>query len=452
LIFPEIAERVKAMVGRFRAKPALSLKALGDWDPSWYLRNGFPGMAAAIGNSGSSWSGESVTLDTALNHSTVFTCTRILAESVGLLPLTMMRQDGDDKTDATAHPMYAALQNAPNDEISAQRFRETLTGHCVLGGMAYSQIYRRRGTGEANELQPLLPSEVTPDRERTGTRRLVYVVKEGNSAEKTYTVVRGKPHDIFCMPGIGWDPARGYSVLRLARHSIGTGLAAERNVAAFYARGGRLPYYLKLKEPFENDQAFDEFRADWERIYAEPHRAPILESFIEEYKQIGLSAVDSQLLETRQFTVPEICRWFRIPPHLAGDLSRATFSNIEEQALEFVNFTLMPWLKRWEQELWRCVLTPEEKKQGYFWRHNVNALLRGDFLKRMQGYSIALQNGFLNQNEVRDLEDRNGFRGGDDYHIQLNMQTLPSAASDGSAPQNQSPQLIRLGGKQRRVA
>lgn len=415
----------------------------------WHARNGFRGLAEQWGD-GPAWSGQPVTIDTALNHSVVFTCKRIIAESVGFLPLNMMRRQGDETIEATDKPMHSALHDAPNDETTAQRFRETTTGHAVLGGNGYAQILRRSGTDVANELVQLLPSEVTPDREARGQRRLCYVVKEGNVAEKTYTVERGKPQDILHIPGIGTDGIRGYSILRLARQSIGTALATERNVGRFFANGGRLPYYLKLKENFGSEQDFEKFRADWERIYAEPHRAPILEPFIEEYKQTGLNAVDSQLLETRQFSVPEICRWFRISPHLAGDLSRATFANIEQLALEFVNFTLHVWLKRWEQELWRCVLTPEEKRQGYFWRHNVNALLRGDFATRMAGYAVALQNGFMSQNEVRGLEDWNGFDGGDDYHIQLNMQQLPTAPGQ----QQQQGNLIRLGNgkKYRRVA
>lgn len=454
-MLPEITERVKAMFGGFGSRPIeLGLKgavAINDvgFDPrsvATYARNGFPQLYSLLGGGMQAWSGETVSIDTALNHSVVFTCKRIIAESTGFLPLSMMQKKGNEKVEALRHPMFTALHDGSED-ITAQRLRETITGHCVLGGNGYAQILRRSGTDVAYELVPILPQQVTLDRERTGARRLVYVVSDG-AQSKPYTVIPGKPQDILHIPGIGWDGLRGYSILRMARQSIGTAIATERNVGNFFARGGRLPYYLKLKQPFETNEDFEKFRADWEAIYAEPHRAPMLEPFIEEYKQIGLNAVDAQLLETRQFSVPEICRWFRISPHLAGDLTNANYSTIEQLALEFVNFTLHVWLKRWEQELWRCVLTPEEKTQGYFWRHNVNALLRGDFKTRMEGYSIALQNGFINQNEVRDFEDWNGFEGGDDYHIQLNMQQLPTAPA-----QEQRGQLIRLGNgkKYRRV-
>lgn len=460
-MLPELGNRIKGFLDR-REKVAqllsLDLKSLtfpaGVFDSvtaGSYASQGYPQIAAALGAGAPAWAGEPVSLDTALNHSVVFTCKRIISESTGFLPLNMMQQKDDQKVEADKHPMFRALKHAPNDEMTAQRFRETTTGHCVMGGMGYAQILRRSGTDVAHELIQLLPSQVNPDREVGGQRRLVYIVKEGNASSKTYTVERGKPHDLFVMPGIGWDGVRGYSVLSLGRQSIGTGLAAERNVGRFYARGGRLPYNLKLTEEFEDDEAKKKFRSDWNELASTPHEAPILPPWLS-YDQTGLSLRDAQMLESREFTVAEICRWFRISPHLAGDLSRATFSNIEQLALEFVNFTLHVWLKRWEQELWRCVLTPEEKTAGYFWRHNVNALLRGDFEARMRGYATALQNGFFNQNEVRDLEDLNGFEGGDDYHIQLNMQQLPTAPA-GQQQQGQG-QLIRLnsGKKYRRVA
>jgi HK97 family phage portal protein len=352
----------------------------------------------------------------------------------------MLQRDGDDKQVADWHPMYTALHDAPNDEMSAMTFRETRTSHCLLQGNAYAQIIRRSGVGTAIELRPLLPGQVAIDREKTGEQRLVYIVKEGLNAEKTYTLQRGKPQDILHIKGLGDDGLHGYSVITMARQSVGTALSAERNVARFYAQGGRVPYVLEMASKFKSDSDFDKFRADWEQTYAEPHKAPILENGIQ-YKQIGLSASDAQLLETRLFHIHEICRWFLVSPHLVGDLSRATFSNIEQLALEFVKLTLSTWMTRWEQELWRCVLTPQEKQQGYFFKHNVNALLRGDFQSRMAGYSTMLQNGIASVNEIRDLEDWNPTAGGDDHHIQLNMQSLPG----GQPLTSQAAALVRLG-------
>lgn len=421
----------------------LDLKAAGGVsfdavNAGWYARNGYPGIYSIMSGGFPAWSGEPVSTETALNHSVVWACNRIISESVGFIPAVMLQRKGDAKQPAENHPMYGALKNAPNDEITAQGFTEMLTGHCVLQGGAFAKIQRRSGTNVAIGLDPLQPQTVYPDREKSGQKRLVYVIKNFGEADKTYTVQPGKPQDILHLRGLGWDGIRGYSVITMARQSIGTAIATERNVARFYANGGRVPYVLEMSQRFKTDADYDRFRADWEKTYSEPHKAPILENGTT-YKQIGLSAVDAQLLESRQFTVPEICRWFSVSPHLVADLSRATFSNIEQLALEFVQRTLMAWLTRWEQELWRCVLTPEEKAQGYYWKHNVNSLLRGDFQSRMQGYSTMLQNGIASVNEVRDLEDWNPIDGGDDHHIQLNMQSLPGGTPLPS-------QLVKLGG------
>lgn len=411
----------------------------------WYARNGYPGIYTLLSGGMPAWSGEPVSLETALNHSVVWACNRLISETKGATPIAMLQQKNNAKQLATDKPMFSAIRNAPNDEMSAMSFMETRTSHCLLQGNGYAQIIRRSGTGEAIELHPLDPAQVGVDREKTGQRRLVYVVKHGVSGfagnnETTYTVTPGKPQDILHIRGLGWDGLRGYSVITMARQSIGTSLSAERNVARFYANGGRLPYILEMQRRFANDAEFKKFRSDWESTYAEPSKVPILENGTS-YKPVGANLKDSQMLETRLFDIHEICRWFLVSPHLVGDLSRATFSNIEQLALEFVKVTMQSWFTRWEQDLWRCVLTPEEKAQGYYFKHNVNELLRGDFLTRMQGYSIMLQNGIASDNEIRDLEDWNPFPGGDAHHIQLNMQSVPGAPGPaGSQPSS----LVRI--------
>jgi len=447
-VLPEITRVVKGFLDRLAPEPLpdLGLKdvsgaGFGTWDASWYERNGYPNVAAALGAGSSSWSGESVSIPAAMNHSVVWACYRLISETVGMLPCVMLQSTGSDKRVASEHPAYTLLHDAPSDDMTAMSYRSTETGHCVLGGNAYSMINRRSGTGTAIGLDPIDPEQVTPDREKnTSAKRLIYVVKEGNSQSKTYTVQPGKPHDILHLRGIGWDGIKGFSVITMARQSIGTAISAERNVGAFYRAGGRLPYVIEQAIPWKTDSDRDKWRADWERIYSQPHRAPMM-SPGQTYKQIGLSMLDQQMLETRLFSIHEICRWFLVSPHLVGDLSRATFSNIEQLALEFVKMTLSTWLTRWEQELWRCVLTPEEKSKGYFFKHNLTALLRGDFASRMAGYSTMLQNGIASVNEVRDLEDWNPTEGGDDHHIQLNMQSLPG----GTPLTSQAAALVRLG-------
>ncbi len=199
--------------------------------------------------------------------------------------------------------MFRAMKNAPNDEMTSQNFTELLTSHCVLQGNSFAQIIRRSGTGTALELHPILPECVIADREKSGQKRLVYIVKQGSETEKTYTVDPRKPHDILHIRGLGWNGIRGYSVIAMARQSIGTAIAQERNVAQFYSNGGRVPYIIKHPTKFKDNTEFDKFRANWQKTYSEPHKAPILEHGLE-YQQIGLSAADAQLLESRQFTIP----------------------------------------------------------------------------------------------------------------------------------------------------
>jgi HK97 family phage portal protein len=411
----------------------------------WYARNGYEKIYSLLTGGAPAFSGERVSLQTALNHSVVWACNRLISETQGATPLVMQQQKGDAVQAAADHPMYRALLHAPNDEMSSMSFQETRTSHCALQGNAYAKIVRRSGTGTAIELQALDHSQVRVDREKTGEKRLVYIVKysadgvAGNN-ETTYTLKRGVPQDILHIRGLGWDGLVGYSVITMARQSFGTAIAIEKNVAAFYANGGRVPYHLERAQKFKSDQEFDEFRNKWRNAYSQPHNAPILEGDIK-YVTDGLSAIDQQMLESRLFDIHEVCRWFLMSPHLVGDLSRATFSNIEQLALEFVKVTMGPWFNRWEKDLWRCVLTPDEKAQGFQFKHDTTDLTKGDFLSRMQGYSIGLQNGVYTPNGVLKAENQNPFKGGDAHHIQLNMQTLQK---DGTTAPPAGQSLVKI--------
>lgn len=431
-MFPELQSRLKGLLSRSNSGPiSLNLKqdvaSFGiSTSDLWYRNNGYNKLFQLITGGAPGWAGESVNRDTALRHPVFWACNRLISETIGFLPAVLMQRKGSEKIIAADHPMYGAMKNAPNDEITAQCFSEMQTSHCLLQGNAYALIVRRSGVGTAIELHGLNPDCVNPDREKTGQRRLVYVIKVDREADKTYTVEAGKPHDIFHIRGLGWDGLRGWSVIDMARNSVGSAIAAERNVARFWAGGGRVPYILEMAQKFKTDAEFDKFRVDWEQTYSQPHKVPVLENGIT-YKQTGLDMVDSQALETRQAQIAEICRWFSVSPHLVGDLSHATFSNIEHLTLEFVKMTLTSWLTRWEQSFWQDVLTAEEKKAGYFLHHNLNALLRGDFQTRMAGYATALQNGLWNVDEVRDKEDLNALPdgAGQAYHFQMNLQTTP---------------------------
>lgn len=388
-------------------------------------RDGFPTLAAARIDGGPSFSAP-VSVAAALSIPTVWACNAVVSGSVGILPVNMMQTTGKETNPATAHPMFSALRYAPSAELNAQDFFQILTSHVLMQGNGYAQIIRRSGTGTAVELYPILPENVQVDRERDGQRRIVYVVKEANQPNQTYTIDPSKPQSILHLKGKGWDGLKGYSVISFARQSLNIALAQERNIGEFYRNGGRVPYVLEDKSHFENQQETDAFRAAWEETYSQPHKVPILQDGMN-YKQTGMSAADAQLVESRQFTVVELCRWFSVYPHQVGDLSRATFSNIESLAQQFVSSTLQDHLTRWSQSLHRCVLTPDEKQQGYHFTHDLSVLLRADTQTRMAGYATLLQNGVDSINEVRAAEGKNPIPGGDEHHVQVNMAPLAQA-------------------------
>lgn len=403
-----------------------------DVDAAFYRK--YPSIAARLGAGAPAWSGETVNRQTAMQHSVVNACFQLLTGSVGYLPSVLKVESGGNKTDAIDHPMYSAMRNAPNEEVTSQSFKETLTGDCMLEGDGFAKIHRRSGTGVAMGMDYISASRVNVNRETQNQKRLVYEFVDGNGrTEGTYVVTPGKPHDVFHLRGLSPNGLRGYNMLELGRNTIGSALALERNIGGFWRNGGRVPYHIesdKANGGFSNATEFEEFAKDWRPTYAEHHKAPILPNGMK-LVQDGMSMVDAQSKETREWTVSDVARLWLVSPNLVGDLSHGTFSNIEQLWLEFKTMTLSRWAKRWEQDFWRCVLTPEEKERGYFLKINVDALLRGDFKTRVEGYASAIQNGWMNKDEVRDLEDRNPLPddAGQSYTAQMNMQTIAGTPS-----------------------
>ncbi len=402
-----------------------------------------PQIARSLGYSEPSYSGKSINEYSALNISTVWACQRAISETVAGFPLRLMQQTETGKRVASEHPLDWVLYAESNDDMSARQVRETLTAHCVTWGNAYALKVKRGGTGQTIGLWPLTPDRVRVDKDRDGNR--VYIVSNGTAAEKTYT--RG---DIFHLPGLGFDGVQGYSVVSMARQSLGLAAVQDEYAGKFFAQGGRRPYVLQKKTRFKNDEEFHKFRKDWDEVYGASdgfHKAPLLEGDIE-LKELGMPLEDLQLLASRQFSVPDICRWFRMFPFMVGQMDQLTFNNVEHLSLQAVQYTYGAWINRWESEINRQLLTPGEKGR-YYAKHNYNALLRGDFKSRMDGYSVALQNGFMNRDEVRDLEDWNAMPNGagQSYTIQLNMQTLPGTGEPTAAERAALAKISQSGGQ-----
>lgn len=377
---------------------------------------------------GGTTSGKPVNEHTAMQMTAVYSCVRILAEAVAGLPLHLYKYtDSGGKEKALSHPLYFLLHDEPNPEMSSFVFRETLMTHLLLWGNAYAQIIRN-GKGEVIALYPLMPNRMSVDRDSSGALYYTYTKYSDEAPTMKGMTVTLRPSDVFHIPGLGFDGLVGYSPIAMAKNAIGMAIACEEYGAKFFANGaapgGVLEHPGTIKDP-------QKVRDSWNAAYqgsSNSHRVAVLEEGMK-YQPIGISPEQAQFLETRKFQINEIARIFRVPPHMVGDLEKSSFSNIEQQSLEFVKYTLDPWVIRWEQTISRALLRPDEKKL-YFAKFNVDGLLRGDYVSRMNGYATARQNGWMSANDIRELENLDRIPpelGGDLYLINGNMTKLEDA-------------------------
>ena len=386
---------------------------------------------------GGSTSGKVVTERSAMQMTAVYSCVRILAEAIAGLPLHLYRyRDDGGKEKAIDHPLYLLLHDEPNPEMSSFVFRETLMTHLLLWGNAYAQIIRN-GKGEVVALYPLMPNKMSVDRDSDG--HLYYTYQRSNEealiAEGTKVVL--SPKDVLHIPGLGFDGLVGYSPIAMAKNAIGLAIATEEYGSKFFANGatpsGILEYPGTVKDP-------EKVRDSWTRGFSgsgNAHKVAVLEEGMK-YTPISISPEQAQFLETRKFQINEIARIFRVPPHMVGDLDKSSFSNIEQQSLEFVKYTLDPWVIRWEQSIQRSLLSADEKSR-YFVKFNLEGLLRGDYQSRMNGYAIGRQNGWMSANDIRELENLDRIPaedGGDLYLINGNMLPLKNAGAFADTPTN----------------
>ena len=380
---------------------------------------------------GRTTSGKPVNERTAMQTTAVYACVRILAEAVASLPLHVYEyQDDGGKKLVHDHPLYYLLHDEPNPEMTSFVFRETLMSHLLIWGNAYAQIIRD-GAGRVLGLYPLLPDKMEVQRDDKGN---IYYVYSRNSDEnptfKEYGNIKLKAEDVLHIPGLGFDGLIGYSPIAMAKNAVGMTLACEEYGASFFANGanpgGVLEHPGVLKDP-------SKVRESWNSVYrgvSNAHKIAVLEEGMK-YQQIGIPPEEAQFLETRKFQINEIARLYRIPPHMVGDLDKSSFSNIEQPSLEFVKYTLDPWVIRWEQSLQRSLLLPGEKGK-YFIKLNVDGLLRGDYQSRMNGYAVGRQNGWFSANDIREMENMNPIpdeEGGNLYLINGAMTKLADAGA-----------------------
>ena len=379
---------------------------------------------------GGSTAGKNVNERSAMQMTAVYACVRILSEAIAGLPLHLYHSKADGgKEKAVGHPLYFLLHDEPNEEMTSFVFRETLMTHLLLWGNAYAQVIRN-GKGEVIALYPLMPNRMQVNRNEKGQLYYQYTTSSDDAPTMEGSTVVLMPEDVLHIPGLGFDGLVGYSPIAMAKNAIGLAIATEEYGAKFFANGaapsGVLEHPGTIKDP-------QRVRDAWMSQFGGSHnsgKVAVLEEGMK-YTPISISPEQAQFLETRKFQINEIARIFRVPPHMVGDLEKSSFSNIEQQSLEFVKYTLDPWVIRWEQSLQRTLLSSEDKKE-YFFKFNLEGLLRGDYASRMSGYATARQNGWMSANDIRELENLDRIPaelGGDLYLINGNMLPLENAGA-----------------------
>ena len=362
-------------------------------------------------------SGEQVDEKSAMQIATVYACVRLLAESVAQLPLHLYKcTDDDGQEKAKNHPLYKILYREPNPEMTSFSFWEAMMTHLLLWGNAYAQVVRDGRNGILG-LYPLLPENVEIDRTEKGELYYIYHAYTDEKPGETNKDINFRRDEILHIPGLGFNGLVGFSPIAMMKNALGTNIAVEKYGSSFFKNNGQplgvLEHPGVLKDP-------QKIRDNWMDTYGGPnnaHKIALLEEGMQ-YKAISLPPEDSQFLSTREFGVEEICRIFRVPPHMVQDLKRATFSNIEHQAIDYVVHTLDPWLVRIEKAIVKDLLV-EEEKDDYFPKFNVDGLLRGDYKSRMDGYSVGISTGIISPNEARRKENMPPLpeEEGGDFHI-----------------------------------
>lgn len=374
---------------------------------------------------GNSAAGKPVNPRTAVQMTAVYACVRVIAETVASLPLHVYQYTEKGSERALYHPLYRILHDEANGEMTSFILRETMLSHLLLWGNSYCQIIRG-GRGQILGLYPLLPDKMLVDRDSRGVLTYEYTTRDGG-------IVRLQPEDVLHIPGLGFDGIMGYSPVALQKNAIGLGIAAEEYGSRFFSNGATPAGVLTHPNTVKNPTAL---RESWNAAYggsANSGKVAILEEGLK-FERISMPNNDAQFLESRKFQVAEICRIYRVPPHLVGDLEHATFSNIEHQSISFAMHTIRPWLVRIEQAMNKA-LFPEREKGDFYVRFNIDGLMRGSYKERMDGYAIGRQNGWLSANDIRELENMNPLSdedGGNEYMVNGNMIPI-TAARDGVA-------------------
>ena len=371
--------------------------------------------------------GAGVTEEKAMRFAAAYACVRVLSESIAQLPLKMYKREGKGRNLAQDHVLSGLLHDAPNEFMTAFNFWEGMMASLALWGNGYA-LRDVDGAGRPTALWLLDPSKVTPRKLTTGA--VVYDIYS-DLGSKTYL-----REEVFHVSGLGFDGIKGRSVVGMANEAISQGMAASEYAGRFFENDATPRGVLETDQIFKDATAVDRLRKSWNDIYQgakNAHRVAILEQGLK-FKPLTVNPEDAQLLETRKFNRSEIAGIFRVPLHMIGDLDKATFSNIEHQSIEFVKFSLSPWMKRIEQTINLQLLLPSERKR-YFSEFVADGMLRGDVKSRYESYEVGIRSGWMSINEVRGLENLTPIDGGDEHYLQMQMVPISQAGKEDNDEQ-----------------
>lgn len=368
----------------------------------------------------------------AMKIAAVYACVRVIATAIATLPLVVMRRQGDRRDPAEDHPLYEILAYQPNPEMTSVQFRMALSIHLVLHGNAFAQIVRN-GAGRVLELWPLRPDRVRLERSPTGALLYRYALPTGGEEYLPQAEVLHVAH----MP---FDGLIGLSPITIARSVFDTKQRMEEYAAAFWQNGAAPGVVLRYPGTLSAERR-TALREAWEERHrgaGAAGRTAVLDGGAE-ISTLTLAQADAQFLESQKFTRQEIAALFGVPAHMINDLDRATFSNIEEQAQEFIDNTLLPYLNGWEQAIRRDLLTEQERRAGYYPHFRTQALLRAKHADRAQFYNALQMAGALSPNDIRRLEDMNPIAAGDLYLVQRNMISVQAAVAGETMDSKDAP-------------
>ncbi len=378
-------------------------------------------LAELVGLTYDTYTGRRVSSQQAMRLTAVFGCVRVLSESIGMLPCSLYKITHNGKEKAARERLYRLLSMQPNGYMTPQEFWELVIVCLCLRGNFYA--YKVKALGEVAELLPLDPGCVQPSLDSSWQPVYRVTFPDGS------TDVLGQDK-IWHIRTLTLDGLVGLNPIAYAREAISLGLATEEHGSRLFSNGAVTSGVLQTDQTL-TDGAYKRLKTDFEERHqglSNAHRPMILEMGLQ-WKSMALNAEDSQFLETRKFQLEEICRLFRVPLHLVQNTDRATFNNIENLGIGFINYSLVPYLTRIEQRI-NAGLVRESKRGEFYAKFNAGALLRGDMKSRFEAYATGINWGIYSPNDCRELEDLNPRAGGEVYLTPMNMTTRPGSGDE----------------------